>query len=235
MGGLHRDEGQDKEMVIKGFVNQKDEKVTSVVSNALPKGYTATSLRLAAVTTMKKHCQITEHYVTERSGHDENSNNTSYYTHHSPASSIPGGMALCGYGNIRESLVPAKLPSSEFTKDDIQRLIESLFGDTNEFGSANVPDLNRENLAPLLPALVASLIHHYRDMCKEVTVTHGHKILHMLRSSVMAAMNEDVKEAHLTLMKWSDTIKSDFVLGGGGGGEEEIQDARERFHKRSAC
>ena len=48
-------------------------------------------------------------------------------------------------------------------------------------------------------------------------------------------MNEDVKEAHLTLMKWSDTIKSDFVLGGGGGGEEEIQDARERFHKRSAC
>jgi hypothetical protein len=71
--------------------------------------------------------------------------------------------------------------------------------------------LNRENLAPLLPALVASLIHHYRDMCREVTV--GHKILDMLRSSVMAAMTVDYKEAHLKLMNWSDTIKNDFVLG----------------------
>ena len=199
-------------MVIKGFVNQRDEKVTNVVSNALPEGYTATSLRLAAVTTMKRHALTNEHDVTERSGHDENSNKTSYYTHHSPASSIPGGMALCGYCNIRESPVPAKLPSSEFTKDDIQRLINRLFV-VNECGSANVPDLNRDTLAPLLPALVTSLIHHYRDMCMCKEVAQGHKILHMLRSNVMAAMNVDGKEAHLKLMKWSVTIKNDFVLG----------------------
>ena len=115
VGGLERGEGEDGEdKIIKRFVREKPESVTKIVSNALPEGYSATSLRRAAITTMKMHPMTNEHDVTERSGHEEHSNNTTFYTHHSPASGFPGGMALCDYDDIRAKLVPAKLLPSEF-------------------------------------------------------------------------------------------------------------------------
>ncbi|GMH54165.1 hypothetical protein TrRE_jg6964 [Triparma retinervis] len=113
-------------------------------------------------------------------------------------------MALCDYDNIRGDLVPAKLLPSEFCEEEINLLTQSLFG------SVNLPDLKRSNLAPLLPALVASLIHHYHAM-HMMPVSQGHPILQKLRDGVMNAMDVDMGEAHSKLVKWSSAIRDDFV------------------------
>jgi len=177
--------------------------VSSKISKLGPAGSTTKSLRYGSVTTLHLHPGIHHSDLTVRSGHKPVEDRSGSYMKPNIAASIPSGMGLAGYGNVRERVYYPQLPRAMLSK--LSEYLDKLFWITiDEFKA-------KGKLAPFVEAMLASLVQYFNAMAADNLNMTNSPVIKKLVEAVMHVESLGDVDAMAKLRSWSTEVQADFT------------------------
>ena len=191
--------------------------ITDIIRKCLPKGcppdvtslFSAKSTRRGAVTQMAVHPQCGIFETSARSGHSTGVAVDYYNDRTNVECGLPGGMALCGYRDVR-SHEPPFAPRVDclgmHNKAAVKRLMDACFIVDVDYFKIGRP------LRPVLRICFASLLMYHQDVTMKLGMDNA--VCSFLRKAAREVCLQDKQFPHLTsdqvLWKWSSIIQEDF-------------------------